>query len=716
MQSSLCVLVALGAGLASGTHSAGSAVTRVVKLLKDLEAKLEREEETEQDLYDKFVCWGTSTVDAKTKATDEANARIGFLEKYVTDVSSGKITFTMNRDELSKELDSVNKSLDNDTASEKARHAAAETNEKDTAEAIDGLQDVVKTLNAAQNAPTSAPSGKVNAGLVQLRGAVQSGTRLGARARMQKAKQLQTALELGDQYLSKANSLFLRHMLTGQANDVHVKEHKATKSSKVVHVTAQERLIDVIRTLKGVTDNFQKQLRAAERSDVKAFEAYKKRHEMQEAQQEALKSSLAKLEKEYAARNKAKLEAEAEAKSLKEQIAADADIMKETKSALEKRKKEWDARLKYRQGEQEALGKAIELLTSDDARDLFDRSASFLQLSSGVAMGRVRAASSILRSAGSAAQNQRLKILAAQLSLHMRSTGIKNPTFDGVYEHIDSMAKAINAEEAKDFKTKEDCEEDLDKNTAKRKQFEREIEDESSSISFANGKITEMESRLKKLSAEEAEIDEQLKSASDLRASEAAEFATSKKDDEDAILLIDRATEFLVNFYKTEEDAGTTGTKTADLVQTDSELRQAPETWKESTYSGAGSQSSGIIQTMKMVAEDVRKEVLEAKKDEDESIAEYNKVKAKLEAEKAEIKADRAQFTKTKSDASGDLKDASASKQSFTGLLENLVGTMADVKPNCDFYLKNFEARSANRASELAGLNQAKAVLEGSQI
>jgi len=126
MQSILCVLLALGAGLASGSHLEGSAVTRVVKLLKDLEAKLEKEEETEQDLYDKFVCWGTSTVDSKTKATDEANARIDFLEKYVADVGSGKITFTMNQEDLSKELDGVNASLVNDTASEKARHAAAE--------------------------------------------------------------------------------------------------------------------------------------------------------------------------------------------------------------------------------------------------------------------------------------------------------------------------------------------------------------------------------------------------------------------------------------------------------------------------------------------------------------------------------------------------------------------------------------------------------------
>eukprot|EP00930_Biecheleria_cincta_P041108 TRINITY_DN28156_c1_g1_i1.p1 TRINITY_DN28156_c1_g1~~TRINITY_DN28156_c1_g1_i1.p1 ORF type:complete len:695 (-),score=210.71 TRINITY_DN28156_c1_g1_i1:179-2263(-) len=694
MQSTLCVLLAFGVTIAGGSKSEGSAVTRVVKLLKDLEAKLEKEEKTEQDLYNKFVCWGTSTVGSKSKAIDEANARVDFLEKYVADVGSGKITFTMNQEELAKELELVSVSLGNDTAFENARHAAAQKNEDDTAQAIDGLKEAIQTLQTAQTP-----------GLMQLRGAVQSGVRLGARARMQKAKKLQVALQLGDQYLSKANSQFLRRMLSGQAGVSHTKNVKLAKSSKTSFATAQERLGGVVKTLQDLTESFQTQLRDAERSDLKAFQAYKKRHEAQAARKEALQLSLGKLEQEYAAQNKAKLESEAEIKSLQEQIATDTDIVKDTKEALKTKQTEWDARLAYRQGELEALGKAIELMTSDDARDLFDRAASFLQLSSNVAMGRAKEAGSVLRSAGNAAKNQRLLILAAQLTAQVRGA---NPTFDGVYAHIDAMAKAINAEDAKDLKMKEDCELELEENNAKKTKFEREIEDEDSSLSMAIGKISEVTSRLNKLAATEAEIDERLKSAGVLRSAEAAEFDKSKKDDEDAILLIDRATDFLVNFYKSPKAAG--------LVQTTSELSQAPETWKEATYNGAGSQSQGVIQTMKLIADDVRKEMLEAKKDEDEAIAEYNKAKAKLEAEKAEVNADRAQFMAAKSEASDDLKEAKSSKESLTGLLGNLMGTMADVKPNCDFYIKNFEARSANRAKELAGLQQAQAILEGSQI
>jgi len=246
-------LLALVVSVASGSKTEGSAVTRVVKLLKDLEAKLEKEEQTEQDLYDKFVCWGTSTVDSKTKSMAEAKSRVDYLETYIADIGSGKLTFTMNQDQLTQELESVNTSLGNDTSTETSRHAAAQKNEADTSQAIGGLQTAVDTLQSAQNAaPNSSGSGKTNSGLVQLRGAVQSGARLGARARLQKAKKLQIALELGDQYLSRANSAFLHRMLTGQTSSSSARVGKAAvkSSGAASHIggrTAQRRHLDTLK-------------------------------------------------------------------------------------------------------------------------------------------------------------------------------------------------------------------------------------------------------------------------------------------------------------------------------------------------------------------------------------------------------------------------------------------------------------------------------------
>ena len=70
---------------------------------------------------------------------------------------------------------------------------------------------------------------------------------------------------------------------------------------------------------------------------------------------------------------------------LKEQIKNDKTFMEETHSALEDKKEEWKERKVLMVGEIAAMNKAISILHSDDARDLFKQSfeshgASFVQI------------------------------------------------------------------------------------------------------------------------------------------------------------------------------------------------------------------------------------------------------------------------------------------------------------------------------------------------
>jgi len=287
-------------------------------------------------------------------------------------------------------------------------------------------------------------------------------------------------------------------------------------------------------------------------------------------------------------------------------------------------------------------------------------------------------------------------ILAAKLS-GMRQAGanITNPTFDKVFSSMDDMVAAIKAEDQSDLTKKESCEEALANNTAEKKRLERDIENEESAMSSAQGKISEMSSRLKKIAAQQAEVTAQVKSADELRDAEAAAFTQSKKDDQNAIQLIEQATAFITKFYS--DDAAPAGSSLLQIT---------------SSTCTAGAQSSGIVQTMQMVADDVKKEILEAEKDEKEALAAYEKNKAAFEAEKDEIDTARSQFQTVRSTKSLDLTSATGSKTTITGLLDGLVGTMTEVKPNCDFYIDNFESRSKNRQTELEGLKQAKVILQ----
>merc|ERR1719499_461049 len=112
----------------------------------------------------------------------------------------------------------------------------------------------------------------------------------------------------------------------------------------------------------------------------------------------AAQEALEKMEKENGARGLSKEETKEEIDALTAQVEADTKYIKQVKDALAEKKAEWKARQSLRLKEQEAIGKAISILYSDDARDLFKKSLAsqgylFLQeMSSKQVRGRDAAA------------------------------------------------------------------------------------------------------------------------------------------------------------------------------------------------------------------------------------------------------------------------------------------------------------------------------------
>merc|ERR1740138_1531975 len=81
-----------------------SPVTRVAELLQGLSKQVEEEGKAEEKLYKKFVCWGTSTIKAKTASNEVATSRIDELKRYIADIEAGRVEFTTERVDLEKEL------------------------------------------------------------------------------------------------------------------------------------------------------------------------------------------------------------------------------------------------------------------------------------------------------------------------------------------------------------------------------------------------------------------------------------------------------------------------------------------------------------------------------------------------------------------------------------------------------------------------------------
>merc|ERR1719240_1850589 len=202
----------------------------------------------------------------------------------------------------------------------------------------------------------------------------------GFAARQADAVALNHAVEFGKKYLTKGDALFLERVLTGDVPVVDWKKLNRKATFKMKYKARSFKIQDVLPKL---LETFESNLKEAEEKEAKANEEYEKLSAAKQAQLEKAQGALNDMAAESGARGMAKDDAQAEVDALKTQIANDEMFIEQTKQALAKKKEEWKDRKALRAGEIAAINKAIAILNSDDARDLFKKSLAsqgFVQL------------------------------------------------------------------------------------------------------------------------------------------------------------------------------------------------------------------------------------------------------------------------------------------------------------------------------------------------
>eukprot|EP00933_Yihiella_yeosuensis_P011813 TRINITY_DN11954_c0_g1_i1.p1 TRINITY_DN11954_c0_g1~~TRINITY_DN11954_c0_g1_i1.p1 ORF type:complete len:704 (+),score=238.26 TRINITY_DN11954_c0_g1_i1:94-2205(+) len=664
----------------------GNPVSRVVRLLQDLSRKLEREAKEEQGLYDKFVCWGTTLTTEKTKEVADAKERIEYLKTYIKDIDSGKVWFTNEREELEKEIQAVKSTMSENDETRHKDHDHFLEHAEATEDGIDGLAVGVEALKAS-----------AGQSLLSLRGSSSAG----AAMRTKRNSKLQVALKLGEAHLSRADAAFMKAVLTGQAKDEPLGPGNADVTGKY-----ESRLGNVIQKLSDVSAELIVDLASDTKADKEAQISFEERQKTKAAEKAAQEALLRKLKAEYAARDAAKAESQEEIDALSEQIAANEKMIPDVETALKQKEAEWDQRSKYRAGEQEAISTAVELLHSDEARDLFSR--SFIQITSISKVSdegarRARTANQVLRSVAQYSNDGRLLVLATSLG--------KNPTMDNVLSKIDEMKAVIKKEEESDLAKKDDCESTKVEDTATVKSHEAKIEDGSTTIGFLEDQIKNIKEDIAKKNSTMQEVATDLAKAKELRSAENDEYLRSKKDDQDAVALIEKATKVIEDFYKSQ--------KSFIQVKGVKGKRQLPDSAPKSfegSYEGAGAQSSGVVQTMKVVSDDIEKEIAVADKEEAEAKKVYDDAKKEMD-EKTVLLQDGIDSDNIKiGGRQDDLAAAKAELGDNKAFLAAVQQKMKDAEPECNFYLENIELRSKNRQIEIDGLDKAKAILQGAKF
>merc|ERR1719482_2716676 len=400
------------------------------------------------------------------------------------------------------------------------------------------------------------------------------------------------------------------------------------------------------------------------------------------------------------------------------QMKADIEFFGQTKEACLSKHEEWTIRKKLRDQEIEGIDKALEILTSDDARALFAKSIkpgveSFLQMASVVdAQAPNARAYNALKVQVKKSHSVRLAALAVRIRT------AKFGHFEDVIKAIDEMIKTLEEEGADDLAKKTQCLDEYQEIDKTVSDLDWKIKNNEAKIAKLE-KLIELRTKEKEAAIQKKEETEQyIKDITTERKEENDAYLAAKKDDEDAIKLLEDARDVMAKYYKEAgiEMGPIQGSVKGALLQEEPVFERSADDAPDATFSNKGNNknaSKNILSLFAYIIEDLYDELSNEKKSEAKSQEEYEAEKATAEklVEDLEEKIVTLEgiIAKRKEDKKEENLDMKENNKDRDAELKY----EAKIKPDCDWILKAFDQRAEARAAEAAGLTSAKEFLAG---
>lgn len=680
-------------------HTDLSPVTRVVQLLENLAKKVEEEGKKEEDMYEEFVCWGKTVIGAKEAFNADASARIESMETYLADLKAGRIEITTERADLTKEIEQLNADIELATdMREKAKN--------DFTEASAEMDQAIKALNAAIEVLGTATKEHKGA-FLRMKDSIGENS-VAATA---EAATLSNAIKLGDKFLTRGDSLFLRRLL---AADVPEKDWKKLNRKATFKMSYKARSTKIQDVLAKLLETFESNLSDAKKKESEAAELFEKMMEEKKAQLSAAEEALEKLEKENGARGMSEVETKEELKKLKDQVANDKKYIEQVTATLDEKKLDWKKRKELRVSELAAISKAVSILHGDDARDLFKKSLKsqgyfFLQQgssSSGSSSKHRALVVDALRKAGIAAHDERLQALA-----QLAASG----PFDEVFAAIDKMMELMKDEEATDLAKMQSCMSDRAVDTRSAIVTSRQLDTMTEALRALASDIEELEKEYKEKEKERKETADELAEATKIRSDENAVYKISKKEDEDAVALIKEATMVLQDFYKENGIALVQSHRQPDL-KVEAGMAPPPPPAEWGGYGEKRLEVDSIFTMLSTIQEDIEKDIKKADLAEKSAVESFEEVKASLEKDLKDLKEFLTSIEKTKGQKKEETVTTSEERTAKAGMLQATMNKIKVAEPDCYFFSVNYEVRVRNRHIEMDSLTKAKAILRGADF
>merc|ERR1719271_180654 len=511
MNSSVLFGLALLLGLSTASAletAAGSPVERIVKLLETLKGKTEGDAKAEQQIYDKYACWCEKTSTRKANDIVQAQEDLRSLGQRILKLKGKIATRAAEIAELTENIKSNEEEQEHLTAVREKQNTAWMEESTEVKQALAALQDAISVLSKA----TTKGAAMIQTTQQMMQ---KNAVKAVVDALPSKVEMPQEHMALLSEFISaKAGYAPQSATIQGMLGDMYLTFSNNLESS----------------TLDEANQNadFEKMYASLEKENNK-MKKTRARKETEKAEAEAM---LADTTKAY--------------DDTEKQMKADTEFFDQTKAACKSKHDEWTLRVKLRNEELDGIDKALEILTSDEARELFAKSIkpgveTFLQIGSTPALLQDSASAPAARAyaALKAQVKQTKSFRLAALAVKVRTA--KAGHFDEVIKAIDEMIQTLNDEGAADLAKKTQCLDQYQKITKK-------VNDLDWNIKNNLAKIEKLEKLIELRTAEREEtiqkIDETktyIKDITDERKAENEAYLQAKKDDEAAKGLLEDA-------------------------------------------------------------------------------------------------------------------------------------------------------------------------------
>jgi len=648
-------------------------VSKVITLLKDMMQQLEKEAEEDEAIYDQLACWCETNDKEKTKAIADAEAHIEDLTTKIEELTAGSARLNTEIQNLGKEVAENQQSLDQATAIRGKQLAEFNAEEKDLLQSVSALKSAIVVLSKHHGGA-----------LVQ----VPRSHMLGVAATVEHELQKHSHLLRG--VLTHSEKVAVEAFIQSPED-----YFDASPTFKQSYAPQSGEIFGILKQMK---ETFETNLSDSQKEELANQKAYE---DLKAAKEEEIAAGQAQLDAkttELATTDEKLAQAKEDIADTKDNLGADEQFLMMLKEKCSTTDAEWEQRQKTRQLEIEACSKALAILSSDDAHDLFTKTfnPAFFQSESSTRSERRSTVSALLTRIALKVGNPRLATLASRVKLD---------AFTRVKKAIDDMVAQLLEEKAVEIKTKDYCVDEFNSNQLQTEKKERHKEDLLAKVEDLALTIKTLTGSIDALKGEIEEMQVQMKRAGEDREKENKGFQQTVADQRASQKLLQSAVTVLKGFYD----------KKSVLLQNKQEPAGPPPPpgFKEFKKSAGAGGVIGMIQQIINDAKAMEAEAIRAEEDAQKAYEDFVKeTNASTEMKSKDI----ANKSEEKAKGEGDLVLANQDKDATMLELEQLSNVNAELHQSCDFIVKNFEIRQTARDEEVEALKQAKAILSGADF